>query len=71
MTLIKNTYMYEWLKYINVVYHYIWDLHKRNQIQINFILSQDIIADELIKFLLRQIFKHFVYQLRLDNSKSQ
>ncbi len=32
LTLIKNAYMHKQLKHINVIYHYIQDLHKRNQI---------------------------------------
>ena len=71
LTLIKNTYVHEWSKHINITYHYIQDLHKRSQIQMNFVLSQDMIADELIKLLSRQMFKCFVCQLRLDNSESQ
>ncbi len=71
LTLIKDAHVHEWSKHINVVYHHIQDLHKRNQIQVNFVLSQDMIADELIKLLSRQMFKCFVCQLRLDNSESQ
>ncbi len=63
--------MHEQLKHINIVYYYIWDLHKRNQIEIDFMLSQNIITDELIKFLSKQIFECFVEQLKLTVSESQ
>ena len=33
--------------------------------------SQNIIANELIKLLSRQIFEHFIEQLKLDVSESQ
>ncbi len=49
--LIKNAYIYERLKYIDITYHHIWDLHKKNQISMNFIFNQNMIADELIKSL--------------------
>ena len=39
LILIKNIYVYEQLKYINVFYYNICDLHKGNQIQIDFIFS--------------------------------
>jgi len=70
LTLIKNAHMYEKLKHINVIYHHICNLHLKNQIEMFFIFSADITADKLIKFLLRQMFKCFVNQLRLNNSKS-
>ncbi len=68
--LIKNAYIHERSKHINVAYHHIWNLHKKNQISVNFISSQDMIADELIKSLSRQNFKRFIEQLRLKSSES-
>ncbi len=51
LMLIKNAHIHEWLKYIDITYHYIRNLHKKNQISVNFISNQDMIADELIKSL--------------------
>ena len=62
--------MYERSKHIDVVYHYIHNLHLKNKIEMFFVFSADIIVNELIKFLSKQMFKHFVYQLKLDNNES-
>ena len=71
LTLIKDVHVHERSKHIDVTYHHIWDLHQRNQIEVNFVSSQDMIADELIKSLSRQNFRDFVKQLRLVSSESQ
>ncbi len=68
--LIKNAYIHEWLKHINITYHHIRNLHKKNQISVNFVSSQDMIADKLIKSLSWQNFKKFIEQLRLKSSES-
>ncbi len=70
LMLIKNAHIHEWSKHIDVAYHHIQDLHKKNQISVNFVSSQDMIADELIKSLSRQNFKRFIEQLRLKSSES-
>ena len=70
LILVKNAYMYERSKHIDIVYHYICDLHLKNKIKIFFVFSADIIVNELIKSLSKQMFKHFVCQLKLDNSES-
>jgi len=49
--LIKNAHIHEQSKHIDITYHHIRNLHKKNQISVNFIFSQDMIADELIKSL--------------------
>ena len=68
--LIKNAHIHERLKHIDITYHHIQDLHKKNQISMNFIFSQNMIADELIKSLSWQNFKRFIEQLRLKSSES-
>ncbi len=70
LMLIKNAHIHKRLKHIDIIYHHIWDLHKKNQISVNFIFSQDMIADELIKSLFQQNFKRFIEQLKLKSSKS-
>ncbi len=37
--LIKNAYIHERLKHINVTYYHIQNLHKKNQISMNFIFN--------------------------------
>ncbi len=70
LMLIKNAHIYERLKHIDITYHHIRNLHKKNQISVNFVSSQDMIADELIKSLSQQNFKRFIEQLRLKSSES-
>ncbi len=65
LILIKNAHVHEQSKYINVFYHNICDLHKYNQIQIDFVLSQEMIADRFIKSLFKWIFKWFIELIRL------
>ncbi len=68
--LIKNAHIHERLKHINITYYHIQNLHKKNQISVNFIFSQNMIADELIKSLSCQNFKKFIEQLKLKSSES-
>ncbi len=68
--LIKNAHIHERLKHIDVAYHHIQNLHKKNQISVNFVSSQNMIADELIKSLSWQNFKRFIEQLKLKSSES-
>ena len=68
--LIKNAHIHERSKHIDIAYHHIRNLHKKNQISVNFVSNQDMIADELIKSLSQQNFKKFIEQLRLKSSES-
>ncbi len=68
--LIKNAHIHERSKHIDIAYHHIRNLYKKNQISVNFVSSQDMIADELIKSLSWQNFKKFIKQLRLKSSES-
>ncbi len=43
--LIKNAHIYKKLKHINVIYHHIQNLHKKNHISMNFIFNQNIIIN--------------------------
>ncbi len=70
LMLVKNAHIHERSKHIDVAYHHIRDLHKKNQISVNFVSSQDMVADGLIKPLPRQNFKRFIEQLRLKSSRS-
>ncbi len=70
LMLIKNAHIHERSKHIDIAYHHIQNLHKKNQISVNFVFSQNMIADELIKSLSWQNFKRFIEQLRLKSSES-
>ena len=70
LTLIKNAHVHERSKHIDVVYHYVRDLYKRNLIRVDFVSSQNMMIDELTKSLSRKMFKRFVEQLNLENNKN-
>ena len=67
--LIKNAYIQGRSKHINVVYHYIKNLYNKNLIKLSYVLSADMIADNLTKSLLKNKFKKFVTQLKFRESK--
>ena len=68
--LVKNSQIHERFKHIDVVYHHIRNLTKKNQIQLDYILSFEMIANNLTKSLSRKKFKTFVTQLEMQKSKS-
>ena len=67
--LIKDAHIHERSKHIDVVYHHIRDLHQKNLIKLNYVLSEDMMIDDLTKSLSSDKFKRFVMQLRLRKSK--
>ena len=69
-SLVKNSQIYERFKHIDVVYHYIRNLTKKNQIQLDYIFNSEMITDDLTKSLSREKFKTFVIQLEMQKSKS-
>jgi len=69
LTLIKDAYIYDRLKHIDVIYYYVRDFYKSNRIRISFVRSANIIVDELTKLLFRNKFKIFIKQLELINQK--
>ena len=71
LTLIKDVHVHERSKHIDIAYHHIQNLHQRNQIKVDFVPSQNMFVDGLTKLLLRQNFKNFMNQLRLESSGSQ
>ena len=70
LTLAKDAHIQERSKHIDVAYYHICDLHKKNQIKVEFVPSQDMVADGLTKPLPKQNFKRFLSQLGLANSGS-
>ena len=67
---VKNLQIHERFKHMNVVYHHIRDLTKKNQIQLDYILNFEMIANDLTKSLSREKFKTFVTQLEMQKSKN-
>lgn len=68
-SLVKDAHIHERSKHIDVAYHHVRDLSKRNLIQLDYIPSADMIADGLTKPLSRDKFKSFVTQLGLQEPK--
>lgn len=66
-SLVKNAHIHERSKHIDVVYHHVRDLIKRNLILLNYISSANMMTDELIKSLTKDRFKRFVKQLELQD----
>ena len=60
LVFIKNTYIKNKLKYINIILYYIRDLCRSNCIYISFVRSINIIANKLIKLLFKNKFKIFI-----------
>ena len=67
--LVKDAHIHERSKHIDVAYHHIRDLHKRNLIQLDYIPSADMVADGLTKPLPGDKFKRFITQLGLQRSR--
>ena len=59
LVLVGNKYIHNRLKYIDVNYYNIRELYERNLIIVSFILSADIVADSLIKPLIKDKHKTF------------
>ena len=66
--LVKDAHIHERSKHIDVIYHHIKNLYKRNLIQLDYVSSENMIVDDLIKSLLRKKFKTFIEHLKLRES---
>jgi hypothetical protein len=69
-TFIRNPYIYDRLKYINIIYYYIRDLKKYRRINIEYIGTDKIIADSLIKPLTELILESYIRLLSLYRTSS-
>jgi hypothetical protein len=63
LALIKNPYLYERSKHIDVCYYYIRDLAKKKRLEIKYILTIKMPADRFTKLLARIAFGRFRGQL--------
>ena len=68
--LVKDAYISERSKYIDIAYYHVRDLYNKNLIQLDYIPTEDMVANGLIKPLLGDKFKSFVKQLGLKVSRS-
>ena len=67
--LVKDAHISERSKHIDVAYHHVRDLYNRNLIQLDYMPTEDMVADGLTKPLLGDKFKGFVKQLGLQRLK--
>ena len=67
IALTKNPYITKQLKHINIYYHFIRDLAKRERLEITYIPTNRIVADRITKPLARVAFKRFKNQIGIVN----
>jgi hypothetical protein len=60
LILVKNPYLHERSKYIDICHHYTRDLAKQGRIRLKYISIKNIIADGFIKPLKRVQFQKFL-----------
>jgi len=63
IALTKNPYLHERSKHIDICYHFIRDLVNKGDIDINYINTVEMIADELMKPLARVSYERWVKML--------
>jgi hypothetical protein len=56
----RDAHTYDRSKHINVAYHYVRDLHRRNRINVKFISIRDMVADGFTKPLPKANFSRFL-----------
>ena len=64
--LVHNHHIHERSKHIDVAYHHVKNLIKRNLIQLNYIFSFEMITDDMTKLLSKKKFNAFVKQLKMQ-----
>jgi hypothetical protein len=63
--LIKNPHLHEHFKHINICYYFIQDLAEKGKINIEYIPTDEMIADGMTKPLQYVAFKRFKNQMGL------
>ena len=71
IALINNFDNHKRTKHISIQYHYVRKLMKDKQINFIYFSIVDILIDNLIKSLKRQLFEHFVNMLKLITSSAE
>jgi hypothetical protein len=59
IALTKNPHLHERSKHIDICYHYVRDLAEKERLQVNFISTNDMVADGMTKPLQRVKFERF------------
>lgn len=67
--LVKDAHIHERSKHIDVAYHHVRDTYNKNLIQLNYLPTDDMVADGLTKPLVGDKFKNFVELLGLQGPK--
>ncbi|OBW64777.1 MAG: Nucleotide-diphospho-sugar transferase [Aureobasidium pullulans] len=67
LSLVRDAHTHERSKHIDVAYHYVRDLHRRNRINVEFIGTRDMVADGFTKPLPKPDFARFIDQLGLTS----
>ena len=65
-SLVHNYHIHERLKHIDVAYHHVKNLVRRNFIQLSYIFSFEMITNDITKLLSKKKFSAFVKQLRMQ-----
>ena len=63
ITLAKNPYLTERLKYIDIAYYFIRDLQERKRASVTYVPTAEMAADGFSKPLPKKIFQHFMSQI--------
>jgi hypothetical protein len=63
LVLVKNPYLHERSKHIDICYYYIRDLAEKNLLEVIYIPTSEIPADSITKPLTRTAFERFKGQL--------
>ena len=64
--LVHNHHIHERSKHIDVAYHHVRNLIKKNFIQLSYIFNFEMIANDITKPLSKKKFSVFVKQLRMQ-----
>ena len=67
---VKNLHIIERFKHIDIAYHHIKNLIKKNVIQLNYIFNNQMMTNEMTKSLSKKRFKIFVRQLSMQKWKN-
>ena len=59
LVLIKNAYLNERLKHVNIYYYFIRDLAEKGKLRVDYIPIAKIVANGITKLLIRVIFERF------------
>ena len=59
LILIKNTYLNERLKHVDICYHFIRNLTEKGELRVDYIPTAEIVANSITKLLVRVAFEKF------------